>query len=171
MKLPVDRALAVGIVTATIDLGTKRLAFGDGETERASKLFPGVEIDPTRNDGIAFSLLQGRTVLIFALMVTAITMLVVFYLRHRDKPGLWIATGLMLGGAAGNAIDRVTLGYVRDFVAIGSFPTFNVADMALACGVVVLLISQWMAAEQPPADQMAGDQGPEQDEAAHRDLA
>ncbi len=147
MKPRIDRAVIVALVTLAVDLITKRLAFGDG-TGGPTAVALGVEIDPARNKGIAFSMLEGRTLLIFILMATAIAVLTTFYLRHRDRPGLWLATGLMLGAAAGNAIDRVSLGYVRDFVAIGSWPTFNVADAALAFGVVVLIVTQWRGASE-----------------------
>jgi signal peptidase II len=154
-RVRVDRALVVAAIVAAADLLTKWAAFGGGEDGVTRTFIPGVEIDPTRNEGVAFSMLEGQTFLIFGLITIAIVLLTGFYLRHRDRPGLWLAIGLMLGGAAGNAIDRVTLGYVRDFISIGSWPTFNVADVSLAAGVLTLLVVQWQAeAGEPeaPAD-------------------
>lgn len=153
----VDRALVVAALVAALDLLTKWAAFSGGEDGITKTFLPGVEIDPTRNEGVAFSMLEGRTFLIFGLITIAIVLLTGFYLRHRDRPGLWLAIGLMLGGAAGNAIDRVTLGYVRDFISLGSWPTFNFADVSLAAGVVTLLVVQWQAeADQPEAPADAG---------------
>lgn len=145
MRLLIDRALIVAAIVAAVDLLTKWAAFSGGEDGVTPTIFPGVEVDPTRNEGVAFSMLEGRTFLIFGLITIAIVLLTGFYLRHRDRPGLWLAIGLMLGGAVGNAIDRLSLGYVRDFISVGSWPTFNFADVSLAAGVVTLLVVQWRA--------------------------
>lgn len=141
-----DRSILLAAATLVADLVTKSVVFANVPEGEEEKLLAGVAIAPTRNEGIAFSMLEGQTLLIFLLMTAAIVLLVVYYLRNRDQAGLWIATGLMLGGALGNAIDRVRLGYVRDFIEIGSWPTFNLADVALSAGVVVLLVTQWRAA-------------------------
>lgn len=141
MKIRIDKALLLAIGVFLLDVSTKHWAFASINPSRPRSVFLGVQIDVTRNDGIAFSLLSGRTWLIFVLMAFAIALLLWFYLRHRQRPGLWIATGLMLGGAFGNLYDRVTLGYVRDFISLGWFPTFNLADVALTLGVVMLLFT------------------------------
>jgi signal peptidase II len=164
----VDRAVIVGAVVLAVDLLTKQIAFSGGADGKTHELIDGIAIDPTRNQGIAFSLLEGRTVLIFVLMAIAVTMLTAYYLRHRDRPGLWLATGLMLGGAAGNAFDRIFLGYVRDFIAVGHWPTFNVADIALTTGVVVLLVSQWQS-DRGTDEQPSSEGAVEDDERADRD--
>jgi signal peptidase II len=51
--------------------------------------------------------------------------------------------GLQLGGALGNLIDRLTIGYVVDFISIGNFPVFNVADASISTGVAVLILGVW----------------------------
>ncbi len=164
MRWRVDRAALVAVAVLALDLLTKEIAFSDGTHE----LVFGLEIDPTRNQGIAFSLLEGRTTLIFALMTIAVLMLTAYYLRHRYRPGLWLATGLMLGGAIGNAFDRIVLGYVRDFIAIDGWPTFNVADIALSAGVVVLLAGQW-ASDRRTREQRPKGADLEDDARADRD--
>jgi signal peptidase II len=64
--------------------------------------------------------------------------------KHRDETWFCFALSLILGGALGNLYDRLTLGYVVDFLyfhyAGDDFPAFNVADSAITCGVVVLLL-------------------------------
>ena len=52
---------------------------------------------------------------------------------------IWLPTGLLLGGAAGNLIDRVRLGAVTDFVKLPHWPAFNVADICITVGVIVLI--------------------------------
>jgi signal peptidase II len=61
---------------------------------------------------------------------------------------LRLAMGLQLGGAAGNLIDRLQTGRVTDFISIGSFPVFNIADSAISVGVVVLLLGVWLRERQ-----------------------
>ena len=59
--------------------------------------------------------------------------------RHRDRPLVWLPTGLLIGGAAGNLIDRAREGAVTDFIDCPLWPAFNVADMAITFGVLTLL--------------------------------
>jgi signal peptidase II len=64
------------------------------------------------------------------------------FLLARDpaKPGLWAAVGLVAGGALGNLVDRVRTGAVTDFIEIGSWPPFNVADIAITVGVALFAL-------------------------------
>jgi signal peptidase II len=59
--------------------------------------------------------------------------------------------GLQLGGATGNLIDRLRMGRVTDFISIGTFPVFNVADSAISIGVAVLLLGVWQRDRQSRA--------------------
>jgi signal peptidase II len=52
--------------------------------------------------------------------------------------------GMQLGGAAGNLVDRLLIGKVTDFISVGTFPVFNVADSSISVGVVVLLLGVWI---------------------------
>jgi signal peptidase II len=64
----------------------------------------------------------------------------VLYLALRpDRPWLWIPTGMLVGGAIGNLIDRVAHGAVTDFIKLPAWPAFNVADMSITFGVLALL--------------------------------
>jgi signal peptidase II len=92
------------------------------------------------NRGAAFGLFAGLGPL---LAVASIAILVVMldHFRREGHMSTWqtVAIGLIAGGAVGNLIDRIRLGYVVDFVAIGPWPNFNVADSAVTLGVVALL--------------------------------
>ncbi len=96
-----------------------------------------------RNDGGLFGLFGGSAELLATLSLVVIGLIVVYHARSRPSTLLSIALGLLLGGALGNLIDRIRLGYVIDFVdaGIGSlrFYTFNVADGAIS-GAILLLI-------------------------------
>jgi len=93
------------------------------------------------NTGAAFGILQDQTAF---LIVTATIGLAAIYLYYRYPPfDHWvgpIAIGMMLGGAAGNLIDRVRVGRVTDFIDVGWFPAFNVADSSISIGIAVILI-------------------------------
>ena len=73
---------------------------------------------------------------------------VVYFFTHLDKPLVWLPTGMLLGGSIGNIIDRVRDGAVTDFVKLPAWPAFNVADISITFGVLVLL---WVI-EQGPRD-------------------
>jgi signal peptidase II len=70
----------------------------------------------------------------------ALLALVLYFARHPTQRGLWIPTGLLLGGALGNLLDRLINGSVTDFVKFPHWPAFNVADISITIGVITLLI-------------------------------
>ena len=80
-------------------------------------------------------------------------MLVAYLGRRPDRPWLWIPTGLLIGGAVGNLIDRLAHGAVTDFIKLPLWPAFNVADMSITFGVLVLL---WVL-EGKPGDERPKD--------------
>jgi signal peptidase II len=152
-----DRALVTAAVVIIIDQWTKWLAFGRLSPAESVYVMPGVHLGQTRNEGIAFGVFAGRPWIVFSLMGIALAVLVWFYLRHRGRPGLWLATGLLLGGAIGNAIDRISLGYVRDFIELPHFPSFNVADVAITLGVIVLVLTVEQNPEEKSDDEPVED--------------
>lgn len=92
------------------------------------------------NEGVAFGRLSGSPVLVALLVGVAVLALLVYFLTHLDADGVWLPTGLLVGGAAGNAIDRASGGSVTDFVKLPHWPAFNVADIAITFGVIILLV-------------------------------
>lgn len=136
-----DRAAITAITVIALDQWTKWWAFNATTPGETINVLPGISIGQTRNEGIAFGLFAGRPWLVFGLMGVALTVLVFSYAKHRQRPVLWLATGLLLGGAIGNAIDRISLGYVRDFIEVPRFPSFNIADVAITAGVVILVLA------------------------------
>lgn len=93
-----------------------------------------------QNDGAAFSILSGHP--IFLIIITLAISLIIYKFMYSYKENIPcdIAFGLIYGGIFGNLIDRVIFQYVRDFISIGSFPVFNIADSAIVIGVILLLI-------------------------------
>ena len=94
-----------------------------------------------RNEGAAFSLLSGQRWLL--LIIAAITVCAILWYRHGThlKTSADIALGCVVGGAFGNMIDRVMQGYVIDYISVGWWPVFNLADMAIVGGGIWLFIS------------------------------
>lgn len=95
------------------------------------------------NDGAGFGLFSGKMWLFVSVTILIVIYLLYLIYRHRDaKWYLTLSYGLLLGGAIGNFIDRILYGYVIDMIRLQfmSFPIFNIADMALSIGVVLLII-------------------------------
>lgn len=95
----------------------------------------------SHNSGVAFGLAAGGGVGL--VLLTALALGVVAYVFSRDptRPWVWVAAGLLAGGALGNLADRVRAGAVTDYVLIGSWPAFNLADAAVTCGVLLLALA------------------------------
>jgi len=94
------------------------------------------------NRGIAFGLFKGNRV-IFIVATSIISLILGFYIFKFSKKhvGITICLALIVGGAIGNLIDRIRLGYVVDYMHFTIFPpVFNLADSAIVCGAIVLSI-------------------------------
>lgn len=92
------------------------------------------------NRGAAFSMMQGQTVFFVVAAALVILALITYNLLAKPAPVLQLITGMMAGGAVGNLLDRCRLGHVVDFIDFRVWPVFNVADMAIVCGGVLLVI-------------------------------
>jgi signal peptidase II len=140
--------LVGGIVVAVVllDQITKTLAVDHLADGPASIIGTDVQLRLSHNPGGAFSLFQGFTPLL-AILAAVIAVVLVRAVRHADDTLSIVALALVLGGALGNLVDRVARapgflrGEVVDFVQVGSFPTFNVADSAITIGAILLIVS------------------------------
>ena len=93
------------------------------------------------NSGAAFGILQGQTPFLIITSMFGLAAIVLYYVYPPMEHGLIrIALGMQLGGAIGNLIDRVRVGEVTDFVDVGRFPTFNVADASISISIVAVLL-------------------------------
>ncbi len=153
--------IIVGLVLA-LDQITKRMVVNDlilGETRRIIPfLSPLFQIVRSHNTGASFGLLPNAGDL-FAI-VAVIVVLVLLYMYPRipdDKRLQWFATGLIIGGALGNVLDRLTYGYVVDFINY-QIPgvisnVSNLADHAIVLGVILFFISSWRDEQSHSAQQ------------------
>lgn len=94
------------------------------------------------NTGAAFGIMTSATTALAGLsLVIAAGGVYMLWREHQRDALATLATGMVVGGALGNVIDRIYRGYVVDFVAVGSFPRFNLADTAITIGVLLLLVA------------------------------
>jgi signal peptidase II len=113
--------------------------------DQLSWLSPYARIVHWYNSGAAFGMFQDAGMLFTVLAFIVICAILYYYPRvEADDWTLRLAMGLQLGGAAGNLTDRLTMGKVTDFISVGTFPVFNIADASISVGVVVLLMGVWM---------------------------
>jgi signal peptidase II len=109
--------------------------------ERAD-LVLGIEIARVSNSGIAFGLLSdGSDALVLSITVGALLLVLAWFAFDPVRPGLWLGIGLLAGGALGNLADRIREDAVTDFFDPPLWPAFNLADVAITLGVVVIALS------------------------------
>jgi len=133
------RAGLVLAIVVALDQVTKALVRGGIDVGEENSILPAVSLVHVRNTGVAFGAFAGGGIVVVALVAGALAALVYYFVTHLDKPLVWLPTGMLLGGSIGNIIDRVRDGAVTDFVKLPAWPAFNVADISITFGVLVLL--------------------------------
>jgi signal peptidase II len=132
-------AAGVAAVVVGLDQLVKELVRSGLDLGERHDLLLGIKLVNVRNSGIAFGLLADGGALLVVGTAVALLALVFFFVTHTGRPLVWLPTGLLLGGAIGNLIDRALDGSVTDFVKLPHFPAFNVADTAITIGVIALI--------------------------------
>jgi len=136
---PASRAAALALGIVAVDQIAKALARGAVARGDSERVLPGIELVNTRNTGVAFGLFDGAGWIVTAVTVVALIGLLAFFAVNRDRPLAWLPTGLLLGGAVGNMIDRLGGDGVTDFIKLPGWPAFNVADVCITAGVIALV--------------------------------
>lgn len=140
-------ALALSVLIA--DQATKALASKELLYAVPQEVFFWLNMTLHHNQGAAFSFLSdagGWQRWFFAVLAVAVSATLVVWLRQLNQQQRWLALGLslVLGGAIGNLVDRLRLGYVVDFISVHYdtwyFPTFNIADAAISVGAALIVI-------------------------------
>jgi signal peptidase II len=132
-------AAGVAAVVVCLDQAVKALVRSGLELGEREDLVLGIKLVNVRNSGIAFGLFSDGGALLVVGTALALLALVFFFVTHTGRQLVWLPTGLLLGGAVGNLIDRAAEGSVTDFVKLPHFPAFNVADAAITIGVIALI--------------------------------
>jgi signal peptidase II len=140
LDLLVPALAACGVVVA-VDQGTKALATSLVDRGERVEILPFLAFENVRNKGVAFGLGGDISVVVIAATVVLLVALLAF-LARRPQTGwlLWLPAALLVGGALGNLADRARDGAVIDFIELPLWPTFNLADVAIVAGVLLLLI-------------------------------
>ena len=124
-----------------IDQGSKALARALVDRGDRVEVLPFLHLENVRNEGVAFGLGGNiSAVLIGATIVVLVGLLVFLAVRGGEGWLVWLPAALLLGGALGNLADRVRDGAVTDFIDLPLWPTFNLADVAITVGVLLLLL-------------------------------
>ncbi len=167
---------AIAGVIVALDQWTKWLVrtniplSGNWLPESLQWLSPYARIVNWHNTGAAFGMFQGGS-MVFTVLAFIVIGAIIYYYPQVDKSDwtLRIAMSMQLAGALGNLIDRLTQdGRVTDFISVGRFPVFNVADSSITVGTVILLIGIYLqeraalkakkdAAESQPASETPGE--------------
>ncbi len=142
----------VAVFVAAIDQTIKWIISTHMAVNSSIPIWPNVlELLYVQNSGAAFSILLNQTALLIVVALVVIGVIIYVdrrYAHHQLR--LQIALGLLLGGALGNLIDRIRLGYVIDYVYIEAihYPVFNFADSCIVVSVIYLVFRAWRARDQ-----------------------
>ena len=167
MSSPVVRAWALAAAVCALVLAADQAAKAAIEAHivvgEDIKVMGPVGLTLSHNTGVAFGLAGGAGVKL--VLVTALALAVIGYLFSRNplRPGMWLAVGVLAGGALGNLVDRLRHDAVTDFIAIGSWPPFNLADVSITLGVLSLVFFYLRDAEREDSTEPDEDASPEAD--------
>ena len=149
-RRPIAVAFGIVAVVVLLDQLTKTWALRALHDGPTSVIGDFAELRLSFNSGASFSLFAGRTPLL-AVLALAITIVLVWVLARTESLGMAIGFGLVLGGALGNLLDRIFRapsflhGEVIDFISVGAWPSFNVADSAITIGAIAVVWFGWRA--------------------------
>lgn len=134
----------IGIIIICIDQLTKNLVqVFDADVNIINNF---LRIKYVQNTGAAFSMFKGHTTILILVSIVLLVLVYNLMFSYKETKLNNLSFGLIIGGIIGNLIDRIFFQCVRDFIDINifNFPIFNIADMAIVFGIVLLLISSFM---------------------------
>jgi signal peptidase II len=133
------RALVVCGAVVLVDQLSKAAVVSSLSVGQSEALALGFRLSNTQNSGLAFGIGSGYGA-VLAITVVALALVLLWFALDPLRPGLWLAVGLLAGGALGNLADRVRVDAVTDFIDPPLWPTFNLADVAITLGAVALVL-------------------------------
>lgn len=150
------RAALVAGITLALDQASKAAIRSGIEPGERVEVLPGLDLVRVANEGIAFGLLEGAGAAVVVVSAFAFVVLLGYLLAVGGRPGMWLPLGLFAGGALGNLLDRLRLGSVTDFIDLPRWPAFNLADVAITAGLVVLAVIMLRSDEQAEDGEQTG---------------
>ncbi len=131
----------VVVAVIVVDQLTKRWIADPIAPGQSRHVLPGLQFVHTFNDGVAFGLAPGGHTVVIALIGLALLGVLLYFARHSTRRLVWLPTGLLIGGALSNILDRLRDGSVTDFIKLPlGWPPFNLADASITIGVVMLAL-------------------------------
>jgi signal peptidase II len=131
-------AAALCALVVALDQGAKAVVESNLALGEDVALLGPLGLTLSYNEGVAFGLAGSGGAGLILLGFAALALVGFVFSRDPSRPGMWVATGLVAGGAVGNLIDRVRVGRVTDFIDLPHWPPFNLADMTIVIGVFLL---------------------------------
>jgi signal peptidase II len=109
-------------------------------------LMPFARVRYWYNSGAAFGIFQNGN-MVFMILAIIVAGIILYYLPRTARKDWWLrlALAMQFSGAVGNLVDRIQFGHVTDFISVGSFAIFNVADASISVGVAVLILGVWIS--------------------------
>ena len=142
-------ALGLALVVFGLDQGLKSIVQTSMHPGESIPLVPGfLSITYIRNNGGAFGILGGSQLLLLVGSAVAVGIVLWMLFAGQRSRLATLACGLILGGAAGNLLDRLTTGDVTDYIHFSFWYVFNAADAAITVGVAALLLSTFRMQEK-----------------------
>ena len=140
----------VAVAAVVADQVTKHIVSSQLALDDEIGVIGPFSIHHVHNSGIAFGLFPNATAAVITLTAVAVAWMLVFFARGGARhPVLPVALGLLIGGSVSNLADRIRLGHVTDFLDLRYWPAFNLADVCIVVGVV-LLLGTMLAGERSP---------------------
>ena len=132
----------VGLTAIAADQLTKSIVASQLELGETVHVFGPLDLHYVQNSGIAFGFFQGATSVVTGLTAIAVVWMVTYFARAGARhPLLPVALGFLIGGSVSNLVDRFRVGRVTDFIDPGRWPAFNLADVFITVGVLLLLVT------------------------------
>lgn len=132
------------------DQGAKALAEAQITVGEQIEVLGPLELTLTHNEGVAFGIAGGAGVPLVLVTLCALAVIGYLFSRNPTRPGMWVAVGLIAGGALGNLADRVRADAVTDFIDLPPWPPFNLADVAITFGVALLVLLYLLDSRREP---------------------
>jgi len=127
------------LVRANVPLG------GDWLPQWLAWLRPYARVRYWYNSGAAFGIFQNGN-LIFSILAVIVACLIIYYFPRASRKDWWLRLAMVMqfAGAVGNLVDRVLFAHVTDFISVGNFAIFNVADSSISVGTAILVLGVWL---------------------------
>lgn len=133
-------AIAVLVIDQAVKVEL-RSSLDPGEEREVIGRF--LQLTYVQNTGVAFGQFSGSGALVAVLVAAAVAGLLWYFFTHLGTPLIWLPAGMVVGGAAGNLVDRIGEGSVTDYIKFPHWPAFNVADAAITVGAVLMVWDQF----------------------------